>query len=521
MLIQAGEGTQHKTEYIQVCACSVLQGPNRHAAGPVLEALLDFGSPGDYQARVVPAATILTGWIAALYADDTKHAARFRQHNPATMNGAELVAALIGELQRWLGYSPAFTRVHATATPMTYELVIACEEGALAQAVLECALAMAAAALWNTPFDFHRETAALFAIVQKQRSGEVLKALVGAAKARHIPVMRLDPNVPALQLGYGIHQKRVLASEMGLNSAVAAQIVQTRSLTYSVLRGIGLPVPESAVVSSATDAWAAAKRIGTPVRTSPNHVTGQNRGNAENGVNAGLRYEANVCVGFDLARVYCEEVIIERDCGGKAYHLLVVDGHMVAALLRSGETITDVTDAVHPDTARLVVLAAHAIGLVVSGVDIRCADIAEPFDAQNGVIAGVSAAPDLAQFMQPAQDKPRDIVTPILDLLYPATAPTQIPLLAVSGASGTTAITHLLRTMYTMARWTVGTASRDGVTIGEHTVRSEDASNVRGAHTVLRHPHTEAAILEIAPQSILREGLVDYRCKVEGALRVG
>jgi len=525
------EGTQHKIQHIQVRACALLQGPNRHAAGPVLEALIDFGNLGDYKTRMVPAVTILAGWIAALYADNAKHTVRFEQHKPRGSNCAELVAALASELQCWLGYSSAFTRVHPTATPTTYEFVVACEVPSVTRAVLDFAIAMTSAALWNTPFDFHHESSALFALAQKHcRPDEVSKALVAAAIARHIPVMRVDADAPVLQLGYGIHQKRVVATDMGLNSSVAAQIVQTRSLTYSILRGIGLPVPDSAVVFSAPEAWAAAKRIGTPVRTSPNRLTGQNGGNAENrenAVNGGLCYEANVCAGFGLARVYGEDVIIERDYGGKAYRLLVVDGHMVAALLHSAETFTDVTDAVHPATARLAVLAAHALGLVVSGIDIHCADIAQPLEAQpleaqNGVIAGVSAAPDLAQHLHPTQGKPRDarIVAAILDLLYPSTAPTQIPLLAVTGASGTTVIAHLLRTMYTLAHWTVGTASRDGVSIGEHGVRSDDASNVRGAHTVLRHPHTEAAVLEIAPESVLHEWLAFAECKIGIVARV-
>ncbi|MDG0809780.1 hypothetical protein [Cohnella rhizosphaerae] len=49
----------------------------------------------------------------------------------------------------------------------------------------------------------------------------------------------------------------------------------------------------------------------------------------------------------------------------------------------------------HPDHARVAVEAAAALALDVAGVDIRCRDIRQPLDEENGGIIEVNALPDM------------------------------------------------------------------------------------------------------------------------------
>ena len=78
-------------------------------------------------------------------------------------------------------------------------------------------------------------------------------------------------------MSYGEAQRRIWTAESDLTSAIAEGIAGDKDLTKSLLKSVGVPVPEGQVVNSPAEAWEAAQDIGLPVVVKPsdaNHGRG-------------------------------------------------------------------------------------------------------------------------------------------------------------------------------------------------------------------------------------------------------
>jgi cyanophycin synthetase len=120
----------------------------------------------------------------------------------------------------------------------------------------------------------------------------------------------------------------------------------------------------------------------------------------------------------------------------------------------------------------------------------------------------------LRMHIAPASGTPRDVGTPIVEMLYPNDAPSRIPIIAVTGTNGKTTVTRLIAHMYATAHWLVGMTCTEGVYIDGEQIMSGDCSGPKSAQAVLLHPRVEVAVLETARGGILREGLAFDRCSV-------
>ena len=83
----------------------------------------------------------------------------------------------------------------------------------------------------------------------------------------------------------------------------------------------------------------------------------------------------------------------------------------------------------------------------------------------------------------------------------------RIPIALVTGTNGKTTTVRLLARMFREAGSCVGFCSTDYVQIGAEVLARDDYSGPTGARLVLRHPDTEAAVLEVARGGMLRRGL--------------
>ena len=189
------------------------------------------------------------------------------------------------------------------------------------------------AAMHDEPFDMTAEMERLHDLADEYRLGPSTGAIVAAARARRIPVIRLTPKASLIQLGYGIHQKRIRASETSNTSAIAVDMCQEKPLTNQMLRAVGVPVPDGQAVSSADEAWEVAQAIGAPVVVKPED------GNQGKGVSVNLTSEAEVRAAYEIASAY-SKVLVERYVVGQDYRLLIVNGKMVAAARRDPAQVT-------------------------------------------------------------------------------------------------------------------------------------------------------------------------------------
>jgi cyanophycin synthetase len=195
----------------------------------------------------------------------------------------------------------------------------------------------------------------------------------------------------------------------------------------------------------------------------------------------------------------------------------VVDLCDVANVSLGGVPV-DVTDEVHPDNHTMAVRAALAVGLDIVGVDYLTTDISRSYLDTGGAICEINDKPDLRLHLFPGAGRSRDVVGPILDMLFPPGARARIPVAAITGQTGKRATSRLLGEMLQAAGYTVGLAGGDGVRLNGRTVRPGPLSAPTAARTVLIDPTVEAAVLEASPGRIRNRGLGLDSCEVGAVL---
>lgn len=570
---------------VNVHTIRVLRGPNLYAYMPVIQVVIDIGPYEERPSNTFPGCVErFTSWLPGLQKHEcgVGRPGGFIERLSRGTYLAHIVEHITLELQTLMGFDVAFGRARGAGATGVYNVVFAYKEEQPARAAFETALHLSLAALHGEPFDIHAELERLLALADSYRLGPSTAAIVAAARARDIPVMRLTPADSLVQLGYGIYQKRIRASETSNTSSIAVELCQEKSLTNRMLRAVGVPVPDGAVATNADAAWAIAQQIGLPVVVKP---ADSNQGK---GVSTNVTNEDAVRTAFAIAHAHSPNVLVERHINGDDYRLLVVNGEMVVAAARrdparvvgdgqhtiaelvevvnqdprrrpghcstltrirldaaaalvlaqqglsqqdipepdqvvklrmnsnlsTGGTATDVTDLVHPANARIARLAAQILALDVAGIDMLCADIGRSLAEQGGAIVEVNAAPGLRMHLAPASGTPRDVATPVVEMLYPKGAPARIPIIAVTGTNGKTTVTRLIAHMHATGRKVVGMTCTEGVYIDGERIMSGDCSGPQSAQTVLLHPRVEVAVLETARGGILREGLAFDACSV-------
>ncbi|HBK86341.1 MAG TPA: cyanophycin synthetase [Firmicutes bacterium] len=184
------------------------------------------------------------------------------------------------------------------------------------------------------------------------------------------------------------------------------------------------------------------------------------------------------------------------------------------ANLSTGGTAMDVTDLVHPELAQTVVRAVRLIGLDVAGVDLVTADVGLPIAWGRGAIIEVNAAPGIRMHHFPMEGPERDVASQIIESLYPVGAPSEIPIVAVTGTNGKTTtcrlVAHVLRQCYGM----VGLTSTAGIYHNDRLLVAGDTTGPWSARVLLDDPEVEVAVLELARGGLLRGGLAYDRCDV-------
>ncbi|WP_437503129.1 cyanophycin synthetase [Sorangium sp. So ce1099] len=173
--------------------------------------------------------------------------------------------------------------------------------------------------------------------------------------------------------------------------------------------------------------------------------------------------------------------------------------------LSTGGIARDVTDEIHPDTARMCERAARAIDLDICGIDLVAEDIAKPLG--RGAIIELNAAPGIRMHEHPSEGKPRDVGGAIVEMLYPPGAPSRIPIVSITGTNGKTTTTRMVGHILGATGATVGMTTTEGIYVGGHCVEAGDTTGPGSARTILFDPTVDIAVLETARGGIVRRGL--------------
>jgi cyanophycin synthetase len=184
------------------------------------------------------------------------------------------------------------------------------------------------------------------------------------------------------------------------------------------------------------------------------------------------------------------------------------------ANLSTGGTSIDVTDLMHPENVFLSERISQVIGLDICGIDIMAKNLTQPLKENGGVILEVNAAPGFRMHLAPSEGLPRNVASPVIDMLYPPGKPSRIPIIAVTGTNGKTTTTRLLAHIVKNVGYRVGFTTSDGIYVQNHMLEKGDTTGPMSAEFILKDPTVEFAILETARGGILRAGLGFSRCDI-------
>lgn len=157
--------------------------------------------------------------------------------------------------------------------------------------------------------------------------GPSTQSIIDEASKRGIPHIRLNED-SYVQLGQGIHQRRIQATMMDNTSALGVEIADDKERTKNLLASMGIPVPRGLSVISEDEALKAAETIGYPLVVKPLV------GNHGRGITVNIISKEELLNAFRTASDICQTILVERYLEGFDYRVLVIDGKFVAAALR-------------------------------------------------------------------------------------------------------------------------------------------------------------------------------------------
>ncbi|WP_077035678.1 cyanophycin synthetase [Pelomonas sp. KK5] len=316
-----------KKEDIKLLRVNYLRGPNMWTYRPVLEVWLDLGELEQFPSNLLEGFTDrLTTALPALVEHHCGVGERggfLQRLTEGTWMGHVLEHVVI-ELLNLSGMPTGFGQTRSTSKHGIYRMVFRARDEQVARQALAEGHALLMATINSEPFDVAAAVARVRDKLDDCYLGPSTAAIVAAATDRRIPHIRLnDGNL--VQLGHGARQRRIWTAETDMTSAIAEGIARDKDLTKSLLKSVGVPVPEGSVAKDAEHAWACAEDIGLPVVVKPSD------GNHGRGVTLDLREKVDVLAAFKVADAHGSEVLVESYIPGLEHRLLVVGGQVVAA----------------------------------------------------------------------------------------------------------------------------------------------------------------------------------------------
>ncbi|GAB1393373.1 cyanophycin synthetase [Rhodocyclaceae bacterium] len=480
------------------------------------------------------------------------------------------------ELQNLAGMPGGFGKAREMEKRGVYKVVVRAWHEEITRAALYAGRDLVMAAIEDRPYDVAGTIEKLKDMVDDLLLGPSTAAIVDAADDRDIPAIRLT-NANLVQLGYGSRQRRIWTAETDRTSAIGESISRDKDLTKELLGYCGVPVPEGRMVDSAEDAWEAAQDIGLPVCVKPydgNHGRGvfidlNSKEEVETAYGVAIDEGSGVMVERSLSGVEHRLLVVGNKLvaankgdmvsvtgDGKSTIQQLIDtqinsdprrgateehplnfiridtaarmelerhGYTEASVPPSGKEVIiqragnhafDVTDEVHPETARLACLAAKIVGLDIAGIDLVCSDIAKPLTEQKGAIVEVNAGPSLLMHLKPAVGTPRPVGKAIIEHLFPDNDTGRVPVIGITGSRDTTIVARIVASLLSYGNRYTGLACANGLYLNGRVIEKGNCTRWEHGQRLLKNRNVEAIVIENPPATMAGEGLPYDRCQV-------
>jgi len=242
------------------------------------------------------------------------------------------------ELQTLAGMSCGFGRTRGTGVEGEYYVVFTYMEEDAGVYAANAAVRIAQALADGVHYPLEEDIQKLKEIREDTRLGPSTGCIVEEAARRGIPFIRLNKH-SLVQLGYGVHQKRIRATIASTTSNIAVDIACDKEETKMLLDAAEIPVPKGVVIRTDAGLQEAVDKLGYPLVIKP--VDGNHgKGNTTNINNPEQALKA-----FEAAKHYSRSVIVERFIKGHDFRILVINFKFVCAALRTPASV--VGDGVH------------------------------------------------------------------------------------------------------------------------------------------------------------------------------
>ena len=236
------------------------------------------------------------------------------------------------ELQTLAGMDTGYGRTRETEEKGVYNVVYSYMEEEVGRFAGKAGLRLFLELAEHKPLKEIKENIA--ADVQKMREiredvsfGPSTGSLVDEANARDIPFIRLNEQ-SLVQLGYGVHQKRIQATITANTNMIAVDIAGNKHATKKLLGDMGVPVPKGFRIRDEEELASTIESVGYPVVIKPLD------GNHGKGATVGITTLEDAKIAFAKAKDYSRWVIVEKQLMGADFRALVVNNRLIAVAER-------------------------------------------------------------------------------------------------------------------------------------------------------------------------------------------
>ncbi|HYF29698.1 MAG TPA: cyanophycin synthetase [Chitinophagaceae bacterium] len=237
------------------------------------------------------------------------------------------------ELQTLAGMDCGFGRTRGTGKTGEYFVVFDYVEEDAGVYAAKAAVHVAQALVHGTEYNLEPDIQQLREIREDTRLGPSTGCIVQEAARRGIPYIRLNKQ-SLVQLGYGVHQKRIRATIASTTSNIAVDIAGDKEETKMLLGNAEIPVPRGTIVRSEAGLKDAIDKFGYPLVLKPID------GNHGKGATTNIVNWEQAVKALEGAQKYGRSVICERFIRGVDFRVLVINYKFICAALRTPAAVT-------------------------------------------------------------------------------------------------------------------------------------------------------------------------------------
>jgi cyanophycin synthetase len=237
------------------------------------------------------------------------------------------------ELQELAGTPVGFGRTRSTSTPGVYNVVFEYVDEQAGRYAGRAAVRLCQSIVDTGTYpkqELAQDLADLRDLCNNASLGPSTETIVKEAQARNIPWLLLSARA-MVQLGYGVHQKRIQATLSSFSGILAVELACDKEGTKTILKDGGIPVPRGTVIQYLDELSAAIEEVGGfPIVIKPLD------GNHGRGISIDVKNQQEAEEAYDLASAASKtrSVIVERYYKGSDHRILVINGKVAAVAER-------------------------------------------------------------------------------------------------------------------------------------------------------------------------------------------